>query len=179
MPTFVSPSGNPEVWAEKPPGYLEFEEWQAQLAAQAAAELEASYADIPMWEERKKEEIKEGAEAALVGAAHKYPEREVITFSMQEMEARAFLADASASAPLITAIATERGITVAELAAKIVENAEAYSQAAGKIIGKRQYFLDQLATAKAQAEESGSAKVIADIVVCYGCGENEETAEQA
>lgn len=28
MPTYYSPSGNPEVWAEKPAGYMTPEEWQ-------------------------------------------------------------------------------------------------------------------------------------------------------
>lgn len=179
MPVFVSPSGNPEVWAEKPPGYITEEEWHQQLTAQAAAELEASYADVPMWYAKKNREIREKAEEALVLAASKYPEREVMTFTMQEMEARAFQQNASSSVPLLTAIASERGISVAELATKIVANADAYAQTAGKIIGKRQYFLTQLATAKASADESGNAKVIADIVVCYNCGEDDETAEEA
>mgnify|MGYP003623865538 CR=1 FL=1 len=29
MPTFISPTGNPEVWAEKPLGYFTPEEWAA------------------------------------------------------------------------------------------------------------------------------------------------------
>lgn len=29
MPTYYSPNGNPEVWAEKPNGYFTPEEWQA------------------------------------------------------------------------------------------------------------------------------------------------------
>lgn len=174
MPTFVSPDGNLEVWVEKPPGYKDLEEWQAELAEQEAAALVASYADIPMWRERKSEEIRSMAEEALVELSTKYPEREVSTFTQQELEARAFLADSSSSAPLITAIAAERGITVAELAAKIVVNADEYAQKAGKIIGRRQYFLGQLATALVQAEQSGSAKVIADIVVCYHCEESEQ-----
>ena len=29
MPTFYSPAGNPEVWEEKPAGYMTPEEWQA------------------------------------------------------------------------------------------------------------------------------------------------------
>lgn len=174
MPTFVSLSGNLEVWAKKPPGYKEVEEWQEELKAQAAAELVASYADVPMWEERKRDEIRALAESALMELSKKYPEREVSTFTQQELEARAFLADSSSSAPLITAIAAERGITVAELAAKIVANADEYAQKAGKIIGRRQYFLDQLETALAQATQSSNAKVIADIVVCYNCEESEQ-----
>lgn len=174
MPTFVSPAGNPEVWKTKPPGYKTLDEWKAELAEQAQAELVASYANIPMWEERKDVEIRNLAESALVELSKKYPEREVTTFTQQETEARAVLADSSASAPLVTAIAAERGITVAELASKIVANADEYAQKAGKIIGRRQYFLDQLTAAKAQAQQSGSAKVIADIVVCYNCDESEQ-----
>lgn len=178
MPTFVSPSGNPEVWDEKPPGYKELEEWKAELAQQAAADLAASYANVPVWEARKSEEIRNAAEQALSELSAKYPEREVTTFTQQETEARAFLADPTIGAPLITAIAQERGITVEELAARIVANADEYAQRAGKIIGRRQYFLGRLAIAKAQAEQSGSAKVIADIVVCYHCDESEPEAAQ-
>lgn len=29
MPTFYSPEGNPEIWAERPEGYLTPEEWSA------------------------------------------------------------------------------------------------------------------------------------------------------
>lgn len=174
MPIFVSPGGNPEMWPKKPLGYKELEEWQLELQAEAAAELEASYADIPMWEERKRNEIRYKADEILAELSAKYPEREVTTFTQQEMEARAFLADNTTSAPLIRAIASERGITVEELATKIVANADEYAQKAGKIIGRRQYFLGQLETAKTQAELNSSAKVIVDIVVCYHCDEPEQ-----
>lgn len=30
MPIFYNPQGNPEVWDEKPQGYITVEEWQAQ-----------------------------------------------------------------------------------------------------------------------------------------------------
>lgn len=33
MPTFFSPDGNPEVWAERPTGYFTPEEWQAKHPA--------------------------------------------------------------------------------------------------------------------------------------------------
>lgn len=39
MPTFYSPSGNPEVWDEQPEGYITVEEWEhARAAEEAAAE---------------------------------------------------------------------------------------------------------------------------------------------
>lgn len=36
MPTFISPTGNPEVWAICPDGYLTPEEWQARQPAPPA-----------------------------------------------------------------------------------------------------------------------------------------------
>lgn len=55
MPTYYSPSGNPEVWNEKPAGYLTPEEWDAKQAPIREAEakkaeqerLAAFYADLP------------------------------------------------------------------------------------------------------------------------------------
>lgn len=41
MSTFFSPEGNPEVWDEKPEGYITVEEWEAPRAA-AEAEAEAA-----------------------------------------------------------------------------------------------------------------------------------------
>src|SRR5205085_2193101 len=52
-----------------------------------------------------------------------YPADEVTSWSKQEGEARAYVADSDAATPLLSAIAAERGITVALLAAKVIEKA--------------------------------------------------------
>lgn len=169
MPTFVSPTGNPEIWEEKPPGYITQEEWEQQQEAKAREEEARRLVTVPpsVWEEQKADEIRWGAQEALTRLSRKYPERDVITFAQQEKEARAFLADASSPAPLIREIADSRSVTVAELAAKIVANADVYAVKAGKIIGHRQYLMEQLAVAKESAENAGNSQVIKDIVVSY------------
>ena len=36
MPTFYSPTGNPEIWDEQPESYITVEEWKAARAAEEA-----------------------------------------------------------------------------------------------------------------------------------------------
>jgi hypothetical protein len=73
-----------------------------------------------------------------------YSEYERSTFPQQRAEATAYLADNTASVPLLNAIATARGITVETLANKIIEKAEAHDIALGTILGKRKKDLDLL-----------------------------------
>jgi len=73
-----------------------------------------------------------------------YSEYERSTFPQQRAEAIAYLADNTASIPLLNAIATARGITVETLANKIVEKAEAHDISLGTILGKRKKDLDLL-----------------------------------
>lgn len=73
-----------------------------------------------------------------------YPEREQQTFDKQETEARAFTADATAATPLIDALALNRGVAKADLAARIIAKADAFADYAGKIIGHRQKLEDQI-----------------------------------
>lgn len=71
-----------------------------------------------------------------------YPEEEVSSWFKQEAEARAYTADSSAATPLLSAMATARNITVADLAARVISNADAWSATSGAIIGKRQAYED-------------------------------------
>lgn len=73
-----------------------------------------------------------------------YPDNEIQTWSKQELEARAFNTDSSSHVPFITALATERGIDVAELANRIIAKADAFAAVAAAAIGKRQRLEDEL-----------------------------------
>ena len=93
--TYYSPSGNPEIWEEKPEGYITQEEWDAARAAEeAAAEAErlAEYNKPENARVRKYAEINEGCQAALAALTATYPDRELLTFERQEREARTLLA---------------------------------------------------------------------------------------
>lgn len=84
-----------------------------------------------------------------------YPEEEIQSWFKQESEARAYIDDTSASTPLLSAMATARGITVEDLALRVVANADAWSATSGALIGKRQKYEDQIAAANDVASVSG------------------------
>lgn len=165
--TYYSPFGNPEIWEEKPEGYITQEEWDAARAAEeAAAEAErlAEYNKPENARIRKYAEINEGCEAALAALTATYPDRELLTFERQEREARALLAgDSATDVAHITAIAQERGIPVEELAQKIIAKADAFALASGLLIGMRQKYEDQLNA----LGEDATAEQIRAITVSY------------
>lgn len=76
-----------------------------------------------------------------------YPQDEISTWDKQESEARAYTANSSAATPLLSALATARGITLADLASRVIAKADAFAAASGAIIGKRQHYEDQVAAA--------------------------------
>lgn len=67
-----------------------------------------------------------------------YPEEEVLSWSKQEAEAEAYTAGATASVPLLSGIAGARGITVDDLAGRVLAKAHAWAVMSGAMIGKRQ-----------------------------------------
>lgn len=64
--------------------------------------------------------------------------QEIATWTKQEAEARAYLADNSSYTPLVDAIVEARGVTKTYLVNKIIEKADAYSVTIGAIMGKKQ-----------------------------------------
>jgi hypothetical protein len=73
-----------------------------------------------------------------------YPENEIASWPKQEEEARAFIADNTASAPWLRSAADARGITPDELASLIVANADALAPLHGSLTGKRQKLRDMI-----------------------------------
>jgi hypothetical protein len=73
-----------------------------------------------------------------------YPEREQQTFTKQEEQARAYLANSVAVTPLLDMLATERGLSKAEMAARIMAKVEPFEVYCGRMIGYRQRLEDQL-----------------------------------
>jgi hypothetical protein len=73
-----------------------------------------------------------------------YPWFERDTWQDQEREALAYQADPNAPTPLLTGIATQRGITVAELAQRVIANAAAWRSVAPDLCGQRQAAADQI-----------------------------------
>lgn len=81
-----------------------------------------------------------------------YPATELLTFGKQEMEARAFIADALAATPLLNALSSKRGVAKTELANRIIAKADAFAAYTGAVVGRRQALEDALAAAKTQAD---------------------------
>lgn len=95
--------------------------------------------------------INRDSELAMVEITAGYPESEITSWDKQETEARTVTADPAATTPLLSALATARGIAVAELAVRVIDKAEAFATAAGDIIGRRQALEDQINAIAADA----------------------------
>lgn len=138
----------PEDYATEVAPYVTlWETEKARLEAEAAEAEAARLAEYNKPENaraRKYAEINGGCEAALTALTATYPDRELLTFERQERESRALLARDASDVGHITAIAQGRGISVEELAQKVVAKAEAFSLASGALIGQRQAYEDAL-----------------------------------
>ncbi len=87
---------------------------------------------------KKIAEIDAAYNAAIAVISASYPETERNSWAKQELEARAWTADNNSPTPLLTAISTARGTTIADICSRVITNADAYAVYAGATIGKRQ-----------------------------------------
>lgn len=111
------------------------------LEASAAAILNAAKA-------AKLTEINAECQKAVAALAKDYPDSEVQSWPQQVKEATALSADPQADAPLLTAIATVRGLPVAELASRVLDKTNAYAAASGVLIGQRHAAEDLITAAE-------------------------------
>lgn len=93
-------------------------------------------------------EIKGAADKALEALSIDYPYKEVLSFASQEAEARTVLKDPSTPTPLLTPMAARRGISVEDLAQKVIAKADAATAATGDVLGQAQRDRDRLAAAQ-------------------------------
>lgn len=135
------------------PYAVEFaEEWDAVFTyAEAHPEMvteEQPYVPpVPTLDEAKAaklSEINAVADRAIATLTATYPDREISTFDKQESEARAYAADATASTPLLSALAQARGIPLSDLVGRVLAKADVFAVASGSIIGQRQALEDRL-----------------------------------
>ena len=83
--------------------------------------------------------------STLAGA----PQTEILTWSEQEAEARAYTASKQESdAPMLSALSQTRGVPLPALCAKVLEKAEAYRSFIAYAIGKRQAYEDAIESAQ-------------------------------
>lgn len=100
----------------------------------------------------KQAEIKSGADSVLKALAAEYPDMEMVTWDQQYQEALAYTADPTSETPLLTAIAQGRGMSVADLAARIIANRAAWVALSGAIVGQRLAYQDALDAATTTEE---------------------------
>lgn len=77
-----------------------------------------------------------------------YPEREVLSWDQQLLEAQ----NAEAPRPLLLALATARGIDLEELVQRVLAKAEQYALVSGTILGVRQHLEDLIDAAQTQED---------------------------
>lgn len=66
-----------------------------------------------------------------------WPEGEIKTWSIQQEEAKKYIADNSTATPMLSIIAATRGLTVLELATRVNRDATAFAQASAYYVGLR------------------------------------------
>ena len=97
-------------------------------------------------------EINSACDAILNAATATYPETEVLTFDQQLIEAQAYMADDTAAVPLLSALASARGIELADLVQRVIAKSNAFTRLSGYIIGQRQALEDRLDACTTTAE---------------------------
>lgn len=91
-----------------------------------------------------KQAVNDRCSALLLSIRSTYPVDEVTSWAKQEGEARAYVADPSASTPLLAAIAAARGVPLPLLAARVIEKADLFAIYSGQFIGQRQNAEDRI-----------------------------------
>lgn len=80
---------------------------------------------------------------------------EIATYESQKREAQEYLADNNTPTPLLSEIAKKRGMSVANLAAKIIAKNEAYVSNLGKLLGYKQSLCKQVELAESKEALKG------------------------
>ena len=94
--------------------------------------------------EQKAAEIRSRYATMMDEIVAPYSKTEQSTWFSQVQEADKFLADPTAQTPMLSALAENRGVSLADLATWVKENESAYRVAVGSILGQQQKELDDL-----------------------------------
>ncbi len=113
------------------------------------AEQEAEYlaGEFEIAKTRKQRKINDLFNKEIATIKGVVEQGEVDTFDSQKEEALAYQADNTAETPLLSGLATLRGLTVDELAVRVLGHAADYKVAIAQVMGKKHVFEDQLAGA--------------------------------
>jgi hypothetical protein len=91
-------------------------------------------------------------DAVLAPYGAEYGAYEMATWDQQYAEALAYTASPAADVPLLAAMCVARGISIAELAGKIIANRASWVALTGYVIGQRQRIVTQIEAATSVAE---------------------------
>jgi len=128
---------------------LRAELWEDTAGSATYAEIIEVFPELPRYVELA---ARNWGASQLQALVNPYGDSERETWHVQQREAEAYLADASAVVPMISAMATARGISVAEMAAKIQGNVSLFRQLSGQILGRQQQLIDKGYSAVTMAE---------------------------
>lgn len=107
----------------------------------------------------KIKEIKRAAEAAVLDYVVEYPDFEQKSWTKQEAEATAWMADPNAPTPFLDGLAAERGVSREVLIEKAFIKAQLFAQVCQKYAGIRQRLEDEAKAAHA-AEDLEALKAV-------------------
>lgn len=116
----------------------QWEYWQTFTTELNTSRLDSLYKEVCLFAANTEYE---DAVKELVGET---PTSETLTWTKQEQEARAWLADNSTPTPFIDILSTSRGVDKAYLVNKVVEKADIYANAIGALTGTRQKIEDEI-----------------------------------
>lgn len=110
--------------------------WYAEGHADPQSLID-SYNPWPSEKFAKFAEIDAAFDKAVAALTVGWPVHEQQTWPKQETEARALQADANAPTPMLSSIAATRGLTTAELATRVLRDADAFTNASARYVGMR------------------------------------------
>lgn len=112
-------------------------EWVTNIPAEQLNELIAGYNPWPAEKAAKFAEIDADFESAISSLTAGWPQHEIQTWGKQEAEARALVANPLAPTPMLSMIASTRGLSVLELAQRVIRDADAFTTASAYYVGVR------------------------------------------
>jgi len=111
--------------------------WIANVPDDQINQLIAEYNPWLTEKAAKFAEIDADFESAVSSLTAGWPQHEIQTWSKQEAEARALVANPDAPTPMLSTIAATRGLTVPELAQRVIREADAFTAASAHFVGLR------------------------------------------
>jgi hypothetical protein len=135
-----------DVWLQDDGNGPYIYKWEFDQPVPTDADIEAAY-QLEVIKERvdgATSRINAAYSLAFAAIRGEYPEEERESWPTQVKEAAEWTASNTIPTPWIDAASEARGISKADLAAKILVKAAAYQALSGQLTGKRQKLIDQI-----------------------------------